>query len=166
MSLPVERRYEKSKGTTVSCPRAASEGGALQEAERVHVQEDGGLRDFFGVAVGKRAAEEFGQHGALRGLEEKLEAGFLFQARKGGGGWAANTDFIAVMRRKVLGELARPEDRSFEAGVAHNHVGEGSERRGGHHSAEVQVALAEGERSGEQTYVLPSQSKIVCRPLP
>src|SRR2546423_9983242 len=103
MSLPVERRYKKSKGTTVSCPRAASEGGALQEAERVHVQEDGGLWDFFGVAVGKRAAEEFGQHRALRGLEQKLESMLLFQARKGGGRRAENADFLAVMRRKVLG---------------------------------------------------------------
>ena len=69
----------------------------------------------------------------------------LFQARERRGRRAENADFLAVMGRKVLGKLARPEDRSFEAGVAHNHVGERSERRVGHHAAKVQFALEEGE---------------------
>src|SRR5690348_11825003 len=70
---------------------------------------------------------------------------FPLQARERGGRGAEDADFFAIVRRKILGKLARPEDRFFEAGIAHNHVGERSEGRIGHHTAEVEFALEERE---------------------
>src|SRR5689334_15003170 len=69
---------------------------------------------------------------------------FALQARERGGGGTENADFLAIVRRKILGKLARPENRSFEAGIAHDDVGERSERRVSHHTAEVKFALEEG----------------------
>src|SRR5262252_9690963 len=68
----------------------------------------------------------------------------FFQARQRRSRRSQNADFLAVMRRKILGKLARPEDGFFEAGVAHNHVGERSERRIGQHAAKMEFALEEG----------------------
>lgn len=56
----------------------AEQRAALEQAERVHVNEHGSVGDFFGVAINECAAEEFREHGALRGFQQELEAVFLF----------------------------------------------------------------------------------------
>src|SRR5215470_16682447 len=66
-----------------------------------------------------------------------------FQARERGGRGPKNANFLSVVGRKIFRKLARPEDGFFEAGVAHDYVGERSERRIGQHAAEVQLALEE-----------------------
>src|SRR5262249_2817989 len=51
---------------------------------------------------------------------------------------------VSVVRRKILGELARPGDSLLQARVAYDDVGQRSERWIGHHPAKVQFALEEG----------------------
>src|ERR1700753_2662161 len=68
--------------------KGADSSRELQEVEGVHVDEDGGLGDFFGVGVGEGAGEDGGQDGAAGRFQEELEAVFGFEASERGGGGA------------------------------------------------------------------------------
>ena len=52
----------------------------LQELQRIHVNEDRGLGDFFFVAIGEDAGEDFCELGFAFGFQEKLKTVFRFEA--------------------------------------------------------------------------------------
>src|ERR1700688_4526542 len=68
-------------------PSWAQLAGPLQELQRIHVDEDGGLGNFFGVAIGEGAGQQFCELGFHFRFQQKLEAVFGFEAgeRSAGG---------------------------------------------------------------------------------
>jgi hypothetical protein len=59
-------------------PMIAEGNTYLQQAQRIHIHQHRRIGDFFRVAIGQRAAEQFRQYRALRRLQQELEPVLFF----------------------------------------------------------------------------------------
>src|SRR6266478_5517430 len=145
-ATPLDSALTKTPGGGVPCAFArhsplVTRHYVSHQAQWIHIHHHGGFRDLLPLKIRPPPTENLCQQRALRRLQQELKPMLLLQFRQRRRGRSQDPQPFAVVRRKILRELPRPANRFLQVRVAHDDIGQGSERRIPHHPPELRFAL-------------------------